>query len=44
MEQLEIILGNYDKRRDQTPKITENGKDDIKEQIRATVLEASKSF
>lgn len=38
-------MGNYDKQRDSTPKISANGKsDDIKEQIKATVLEASKSF
>lgn len=49
MEQLEIILGNYDKKRDPSPMISyqfgeNNAKDDLKEKIKATVAEASKSF
>jgi len=44
MEQLKIILGKHGKRTE-APKISQNDKnDDIKEQIKATVLEASKSF
>jgi len=42
MEQLEIILGNHAKKTGETPKISQ--KDDIKDQIKATVAEASKSF
>ena len=48
MEQLDIILGNYlqkDGKKGATPKISENARrQDLKEQVKATVLEASKSF
>jgi hypothetical protein len=48
MEQLDIVLGNYlkkDGKKGATPKISENATNgDLKEQVKATVLEASKSF
>lgn len=47
MDQLELILANYDKKdsnRNVTPKISDEGDDQINKQIKASVLEATKSF
>lgn len=45
MEQLEIILSNYDKKRDPSPIMGRSDKKDgLQDKIKATVLEASKSF